>query len=100
MDSMSQGHVNNSNPKANPTASNIQLYRWSSNEKHRPQQSIPGRGAQATEVNRSGVVNNIPCSSAEDVVGEVDAGSVTDAQLLPIDPQPSELCFTAQSIHF
>lgn len=34
------------------------------------------------------------------MVGEVDAGSVTDAQLLPIDPQPSELRVTTPSTHF
>ena len=44
--------------------------------------------------------SNTPCSRAEDVVGEVDAGSVTDTQLLPIVPQPSELRNTAPSTHF
>ena len=54
------------------------------------------KGATASEVTRSGVANNTSSSKAEDV----DAGSVTDALLLPTDPHFRELRFTAPRTHF
>ena len=52
--------------------------------------STPGREAQATVVSRTGV-DSTPCTKAEAEVGEVDAGTATDALLLPNNNQHSEL---------
>ena len=87
---MSPWYVNNSNHNTNIITSNIQPYRSSSNVMQPRPLSIPGSEAQATVVNRTGVVNT-PCTKAEVEVGEVDAGSAIDAQLLPNNQQPSEL---------
>ena len=95
---MCHGYVNNSNP--NPTSSNTKHYRWSYRGLLQRLQWTPGRGAPASEVPRTGVGTNTSSPKAEDVEGEVDAGAITDASLLPTDPQNRESRFTAPSTHF
>ena len=86
------------NSNLNPTPSNIQHYR---NYRELPQQQqwTPGEGTPASEGPTTGEGTSTTSPKAEDVEGEVDEGAITDASLLPTEPQNRESCLTASSTY-